>query len=117
MSSTRHYDVDGGPRIPLEAHRVAQQFLRLGVRVAEVPTLESALAAQCVDVVGQSQQSPAPILHLQLQEVAAALRAVHTFLHVDHAHQREPAESESSQRRHWQSLVFDEVFSIQCTDQ
>lgn len=84
---TWHYDVDGGSRIPLETRRVAQHLLGLSVRVGEVPGLEPVVVLQCVDVMRQPQQSAALILHFQLQEVATAPQAVHTLLHVDHAHQ------------------------------
>lgn len=92
LSRTWHDDIDGGSRIPLEPHRVAQHLLGLSVRVTQVPSVESAVAVQRVDVLRQSQQSAAVVvLHFQLQQVAAALQAVHALLHVDHAHQREPA--------------------------
>lgn len=85
---TWHYDVDGGRRIPLEAHRVAQHLLRRSVCVAQVPSVEPAVAVQRVDVMRESQQPPVVILlHFQLQQVATALHAVHALLHVDHAHQ------------------------------
>lgn len=83
---TRHYEVDGGNRIPAEAHRVAQHQLRFRPSETEVIAALPAVANQSVDVVRQAQQLAVRIFQLQLQEVAAALDPVHALHHVNHTH-------------------------------
>lgn len=87
---TRYYEVDGGDRIPAEAHRVTHHQLRFLVLEIEVHAAVPAVANQSVDVVRQPQQLAVNIFQLQLQKVAAALDPVHALHHVNHAHQREP---------------------------
>lgn len=111
-SSTWHYDVDGGRRVPPEAHRVAEHLLGRSVRLPHVPSVEPAVAVQRVDVVRQSQQPTLVVLHFQLQEVAGALQAVHALLHVDHAHQREPAAEGEGEGQLQPSFCLPEQFLI-----
>lgn len=54
--STWYYEVDSGSRIPVEAHRVAQQLLRFRPLDPEVLAVMPAVANQGVDVVRQAQQ-------------------------------------------------------------
>ena len=84
---TRYYEVDGGGRIPAEAHRVTQHQLRLRSLETQVLAEFPAVANQSVDVVRQAQQLAARIFQLQLQKVAAALDPVRALHHVNHAHQ------------------------------
>lgn len=88
---TWYYNVDGGSWIPLEAHRVTQQKVRLRLLVIEVCVAVLAVAKQCVDVVRQAQQLVIHfIFNLQLQEVAATPDPIHTFHHMKNTHQCEP---------------------------
>lgn len=77
-------------RVPVEAHWVAQHQLRFEVLETEVPAARPAAANQNVDVVRQTQQLAIDIFQLQLQEVAAALEAVNTLLHIHNSDQRKP---------------------------
>lgn len=90
-SSTWHYEVDRGSRIPEEAHRVAKHLLMLGLLDTKVLALMFPVANQGVDVARQPQQLAFLVFQLELQKVAAALDAVRTLHHIHHTYQCEPA--------------------------
>lgn len=75
--------------IPAETHRVAQHQLGLDRSESHVLASAPAVAVQSVDVVRQTEQLAVRVSQFQLQQVAAALDAVHALHDVDHAHQRE----------------------------
>lgn len=81
--------MDRGTRVPAEAHRVAEHQLRLHWTEAQVLAAVPAVAIQRVDVVRQAEPLAAGVSQFQLQQVSAALGAIHALHHVDHAHQCE----------------------------